>query len=389
MKSIVIISLGYPTHDDPSYAFIQPIAHCFADSGLTCTVIAPQSLTKIILGKRQKRAYQWIDKTAKGNSITVFQPAFISASNMKFGRSKISSVLKEFAVKKCYEREKIKGDIIYAHFWECGIIASRINEEKTIPVFVASGESKIDVRDCFSNKKISKALPSISGVICVSSKNLLESKELGLLQKETKTIVIPNGYNPEEFYFEEKKMIRKKLGIAYDEYIAIFVGSFIERKGPDRVIEASKKVPNTKLIMVGWGNIQKSDQIIFQGKIPHNQLVHYLNAADVFVLPTLAEGCCNAIVEALACGLPIISSDYSFNYDILNNENAILIDPKSIEEIASAIQLLSDDLELRKRMSINALETAKGLSISERAAKILEFINDTIHRGDCSGEQSI
>ncbi len=64
---------------------------------------------------------------------------------------------------------------------------------------------------------------------------------------------------------------------------------------------------------------------------------NYICASDVFVLPTTAEGCCNAIIEAMGCGLPIVSSDRAFNYDILNEENSILVDPESVDEIDNAI----------------------------------------------------
>lgn len=378
MKSILIVVSGYPTEKDPDYAFIQPIVHCFADSGLNCTVIAPQSMTKILLRQKTKRAYKWIDKTKKGNTITIIQPTFFSASNIRFGKSQISSLLKRRSVIRCYKKEKLTVDIIYTHFWDCGVIASKISSEKSIPLFIASGESKINVRECFSNRIIDKALPFISGVICVSSKNLIESRELGLLLESTKTVVIPNGYNPDEFYIEDKKIACSKLGVPSDEFIAIFVGEFCDRKGPDRVIEAAKSIEKIKLIMIGWGGtIKESKQIIFQGSVPHNQLVHYLNAADVFVLPTLAEGCCNAIVEALACGLPVISSDRPFNYDLLTRQNAILVEPNNIDEIASAMRLIYDNEEMRNNMSINACKTSKDLTIVHRGQKILSFIEKT------------
>ena len=94
-----------------------------------------------------------------------------------------------------------------------------------------------------------------------------------------------------------------------------------------------------KSIFIGSGEqTPEIDGILFCGKLPHDQIVHYLNAADVFVLPTLAEGCSNAIIEAMACGLPIISSDLPFNDDILDAENSIRVNSLDVESIAEAIR---------------------------------------------------
>ena len=84
------------------------------------------------------------------------------------------------------------------------------------------------------------------------------------------------------------------------------------------------------------------------GTVPHEKVYMYLNASDVFVLPTLAEGLCNAILEALACGVPVISSDLPFNYDVLDDSCSILVNPKNKDEIYSAILRLKEDEELKK-----------------------------------------
>ena len=88
--------------------------------------------------------------------------------------------------------------------------------------------------------------------------------------------------------------------------------------------------------------------ILFKGKLPHEEIPLYLNTADVFVLPSLAEGCSNSIVEAMACGLPVISSDLSFNYDILNADNSILVNPNDVGEISAAIKKLMDEGYIKK-----------------------------------------
>ena len=116
--------------------------------------------------------------------------------------------------------------------------------------------------------------------------------------------------------------------------------------------------------------------MLFKGKLKHDEVPLYLNAADVFVLPTLLEGCCNAIVEAMACGLPIISSNLPFNWDVLNESNSIMVDPMSVAEIRNAIIKLRDDKTLRDNMSIASLEAARDLTIEHRAEKIINFIQE-------------
>ena len=80
----------------------------------------------------------------------------------------------------------------------------------------------------------------------------------------------------------------------------------------------------------------------------------------------------------MACGLPIISSDLPFNYDILDSSNSILINPMSVQEIADAIVKLKNDEPLRSKLKEGALKKASELTIEKRVTHILDFIRERL-----------
>ena len=201
------------------------------------------------------------------------------------------------------------------------------------------------------------------------------------LISEEKSIVIPNAINLDLFKKRDKSTCRRNLGIKDDDFVVAFVGQFVTRKGTLRLNEALKQIGDSKIkaIFIGTGNEAPDyEEIIYKGPVSHDILPEYLNAADVFVLPTDNEGCCNAIIEAMACGLPIISTDKSFNYDILNNDNSILIDCYNINQISQAVLNLKNDDNKRRLMSEKALSAALDLSIDKRAKRIIDFIKNKI-----------
>ena len=373
LKRFVIVAGGYPTTDNPVYAFIKPLVHEIANHGIECTVIAPQSYSNRIKGKKL-RDKEWIDYTVQGNAIKIIQPKFISMSNMRFFGCMASIFFRGRAIHNALSKIE-KPDVVYAHFWDFGIAASKYAKKNNIPVIVASGESTIRVFEYYKKAHIDKMLNAITGVIFVSTKNLEESNSLGLLRHNPLKTVIPNAINPNVFYKEDKYLAREKLGFEKDDFLVAFVGTFNNRKGVNRVIEAVDRIKKAKLILIGSGEETiDSDQVVFKGRVPHNEIRTYLNAADCFVLPTLAEGCCNSIIEAMACGLPIISSDRNFNYDILDSTNALLIEPRRIDEIANAIECLINNSQLRIQLGKQAYLTSKSHTISKRADAVIEFI---------------
>lgn len=373
---LCIFTPAYPgNHDVSHYAFVKQLVDAFAKMGHDCHVVVPYNFLHYKKLSSRFESY----KIGSGN-VFVYRPYYLSFS--RFSKVKIIKWVMEtsrkYAIRKAIARlPKCGIDVVYGHFWISGYRGYAYAKKHNLPLFVATGESRIQNLFEFPSN-LSDFKDYVKGVICVSSKNKDESVKLGLTT-ESKCRVFPNAVNTNIFYMRNKIECRFKLGFPKNSFIVAFVGWFDDRKGAKRVSDAIKLVDNVYSVFIGKGKLEPDcDGILFKGSLPHDSVPLYLNAADCFVLPTKAEGCCNAVIEAMACGLPIISSDLPFNWDVLNENNSILVDPNEIEEISEAIRRMRDDLALRMKLSEGAQHTAESLSIDKRADAILSFIREKI-----------
>ena len=365
------ISPGYPTRTDAFYTFVEQLCHALVNLGVQVVVIAPQSITHAILHRKEIHPRYRVDMINNAE-LKVYQPCYLT---LPYSLKKINNYFFSCAVHRAVKKLS-KPDVVYAHFWQTGYCAYRVIKNCGYPLFVATGESQIEKMFDFDIDKNSFA-SYVKGVIAVSSHNKDISVKLGLAQKNT--IVLPNAINTNVFYKKDKVECRRKLNVQEDIFVVAFVGWFIDRKGPLRVSEAIKRSSGIYSFFIGSGEQDPDcDNILFKGRLSHDQVADYLNAADVFVLPTRNEGCCNAVIEAMACGLPVVSSNLPFNWDVLNKSNSIMISPGDIDALSDAITKLRDDIELRKKLSQGALATAENLAIEKRAKNIVDFIESTL-----------
>jgi glycosyltransferase involved in cell wall biosynthesis len=377
---ICIVSDGYPSDENPSFVFVQQLCIALADKGIRISVIAPQSISKSLLrGKSIEPRYS-VFRTKDENIIEIYRPYVFSFGNAKGILRKISTAIIHYAVNKTFSNIQSGPNICYGHFWHNGYAILKSALKCKIPLFVATGESEIKFHQNYQDKTLKEFTDNVQGVICVSTKNKNESIDKGLTT-EDKCIVIPNAVNLILFSQKNKYELRNNFGFGQDDFIVAFVGGFINRKGTKRIADAITFLndKSIKSIFIGGGIVQKEDDpncqgILFKGQLPHSLIADYLNCADIYVLPSLHEGSNNSIIEAMACGLPVVSSNLSFNYDTLDSSYSILVDPLNIQEIANAIKYLKDNPEVRKNMGEKALLASKKFDIQERAKKIIEFI---------------
>lgn len=374
--NICIVSEDYPAANHPYFAFVENLCKAIVMNGHKVYVIAPQSFTKIVI-----RGVKRLPYISESDGVTIYRPLFITVGNLSIT---LNYKLFSIAVSKTFKRIYNKVDACYGHFWHSAYCLYPVAKKYNKPLFVASGECEIELHRFVNIGKLSNFCNYVSGVICVSTKNKEESIGAGLTTAD-KCIIVPNSIDNTLFRQLDKEDCRAKYGLKDSDFVVAFVGGFVKRKGPGRVAKAITTIGDNdiKSIFVGYytnGVIEDPvcDGIVFKGSLAHEEVPVALNAADVFLMPTLQEGCCNANIEAMACGLPVISSDLSFNYDVLNQSNSILIDPNSVEQIAGAIKRIKDDKELRFKLKEGAIYMAKTLTISNRANKIINFIKSKI-----------
>lgn len=378
MKHICFISNRYPNVLTPTrQVFVQKLIWELADMGVNCTVISPVPVNQY-LSTFSKLPLEAEEVTPNGAVIKLYFPRYISFGQVKIAGLKTSPLTTQVftaAVRKVFKKLPTKPDVVYGHFLApAGICAARMGREFNIPSFAAFGESTIWSIAAFGKEKIKKELSTLSGIISVSTANKKVLQELNIFPDE-KVKVFPNGIKGSSFYPRDKSQSRDKFGFGRDAFLVSYVGQFSERKGIMRAAEAVDGLPDTQVAFAGKGKLLPNNaNCVHKTSVAPQLIPDFLSASDVFVLPTMNEGCSNAIIEAMACGLPIVSSNLPFNEDILNADNAILIDPANIEEIREAVLTVKNTPGLRQKMSEASLAMAKNLMLEVRAQNIYNWI---------------
>lgn len=379
MKRIFFVVNKYPNYIEPNVCvFIQQLVWTIADNGIECSIICPMPIN--FDSRYLKFPDERIETTENGSVVKIYHPKYISAGQagkflQKF-RVAFTTFFYEKAVSKVIKKVE-KPDVLYAHFLcPSGVAVARIGKKYQIPSFVAHGESTYSGDEKYGNKKLANELQSLTGMIAVSSRNKDLCVNAGIIP-ENKAKVFPNGFRKERFYLLDKSEARKHFGFPEDVFLVGFCGSFDERKGILRLEEAVEQIEDVYFACAGKGALMpKSKKCILSKPVNNSELVWFYNAIDVFVLPTRDEGCCNAIVEAIACGCPIISANKSFNIDICDETNSILVDPDNIDEIKRAIIMIKNDKELIERLKRGSILKSKELTLERRAKNIVAFLDE-------------
>jgi len=205
--------------------------------------------------------------------------------------------------------------------------------------------------------------------------------------------VVYNGVDLEEFRIGKsdirRRVIRNQYGLGKNDFVILFVANDFRRKGLEYLIRAIAELNQIKVLVVGKGRrryyqnlahkLGVKDRIIFTGMI-NKDLPSYYVSADIFVFPTFYDPLANVCLEAMAMGLPIITTKSNGISELLTDgkQGFIIDDPKDYKLIAQKINTLFCNKNLREQMSNEARKLANNYPLSKNINRILEICKEVL-----------
>ena len=382
-ERILVVTNNYPSRSRPNVGtFVRNLVEQWAAKEVPLAVVAPQAYWSATT-----KAFNLRDLAMESERALVLRPTFLSFSSKTLrpglSTARLSMASLTRSVRKALPKVPFEPAVAYAHFiFPAAHAALEVMRGRGVPVVAAVGEAEFDVWEKLVGFERARATTQrLDAILSVSQENADYCAERYGFERD-RIRVIPNAVDTKRFYPRDRDAMWTKLGLPLDRPIVAYTGNFIDRKGPLRVLEALKELPEVGAVFLGEGPQRPTgEQVLFADRVANSIVPEYLSAADLYALPTRAEGSPNSIIEAMACGLPIVSSDIPALAETVPPEGARLVPPDDVEAIRNAIRSIVEDDNLREQMSRSALAHATRTSLSERADRILEWLGGVIERG--------
>jgi len=198
---------------------------------------------------------------------------------------------------------------------------------------------------------------------------------------------IPNAVDPE--VFSPSTGVKPSFGINPDSTNVTYVGRLVPGKGLFTLLEAYRqawsRMKGLSLIIVGEGPYLKSmkeslgrltprPDVSFLGALPHQALPGIYAASSMVVLPSISEGLSRVLLEAMACGRPVIATDIPANLSLVQDGvNGLIIPLGDSKLLAEAILRLAEDVSLRRRLGKAARKTVlRDYNVDKRVKRMLD-----------------
>ncbi|WP_262695011.1 glycosyltransferase [Kordiimonas aquimaris] len=322
--NIVLFSSLFPHLGEPTLGIFvkNRLKHLLEDSDVKAIVVAPVPWFPFrgkLFGSYGRAAMAKLYE--KEGSLEIYHPRYLVIPKIGMLLTPFFLYIAGLRVLRSLIKKEAKIDIIDAHYlYPDGVAASRIGQKLNIPVVMtARGSDVTQIADMPDPERmILKALKSAAHTITVS-----QSLKLKLVSKGangSKITPLRNGVDLEKFKWvaSARSLLADEIGFDKTKPILVFAGWLIPRKRVDIVIDVIAQHLNAVAFIIGEGPLMQalqtqadesnvSDRVFFLGQKQPHEMPLYFSAADILMLPSEREGWANVLLEAMACGTPVVS----------------------------------------------------------------------------------
>ncbi len=369
---ITILTTSFPRFEgDNAGRFVYNFARELSLSGCSINVIAPHD-SKVVMNSFSFPVEHFIYFSPKSFQSLAYGAGMVSRIKSNWFRL---LQLPFLLVSLFLSALKSKGQVLHAYWTPAGLVALAVKFFTGKPVVINLwGSDILFTQIPIIWHLINKLFNYADAIICESQHFADQLIAKGVSSKLV--TVLPNGIDLDQFKPLDKIPLRTQLGLPLDRPIILTIGNLSERKGHKYLLKALPNILETygpvQVVIVGEGEFRFSTELTIAelkldnsvhlaGFQKNKTIAQWLNAADIFVLPSLLEGTPNILLEAMACELPVVTTSVGgIGSVIKDGENGLIISPKSDAELAEAVISLLRDPALRKRLATNARKTLLG-----------------------------
>jgi teichuronic acid biosynthesis glycosyltransferase TuaC len=247
--------------------------------------------------------------------------------------------------------EGARVDLLDAHYvYPDGVAGALLARRFDLPLVITARGTDLNLiaRDPLPRRWIRWAIGRAQGLVAVCAALARVFEELGA--EPGRIRVLRNGVDLELFRPLDRSHLREAMGLRGS--VLLTVGQLVERKGVHLVIDALAELPGCTLLVVGNGperaalarraeRLGVDGRVHFLGELPHEQLPRFYNVADALVLASSREGWANVLLEAMACGTPVVATAVWGTPEVVTAPEAgRLVAERSAPALAAAIRAL-------------------------------------------------
>lgn len=375
MTSILTFSTLFPNSAQPTHGiFVETrLRHLLsAHPEIDARVVAPVPWFPFTYkGFGAYSRFAKVPRTEARSSLSVEHPNYVVIPKLGMAATPWSLYAACLPVLRKIQRER-DFDLIDAHyFYPDGVAAVWLGKALNKPVVVTARGTDINLIPQYlvPRRLIQRAAREAQGIITVSQS--LKDAMVALGVRQERVIVLRNGVDLNLFCERDRQEARRRLGLKGRTLLS--VGLLIERKGHNFVIEALARLTDCTLLIAGEGPERPAlerlsatrgvgDRVKFLGSVPHDQLAGIYSAADALVLASSREGWPNVLLEAMACGTPVVATNIWGNPEVvaeaaagvLMRERSTLGVEEAVHKLFAALPRRSDTRAYAERFSWQA-----------------------------------